>query len=467
MPRPAPYLQDEEDEDKVPFVGDPDEEDGTFDTGSVDDAGPPPIVPARPTTTVTPEMQAILRSPRANPNEAYEVQQANKARSALAEAKSHVPVPAQPKWWQRVGAGLAGAAAGYMNATGRTRPVDASPAVEGIMGGGKYQHDLAQYRANVAGAQAQSDAATATEGQWWKNRQLASQEELHEAQAEQAQEHGAYWRHRAEMEQNQWKVDPKTGSLFNTVTGEVHQRAASVADRIKDLQSAGYTPEEAKIVASGGHLAAEKPVAPPKQRNLVNVAPGHTVFDPETGKSVYTAPDKVKAGKGAGGQKPPSPAMMRGVEAKKNDRLNGVEVAAKRAIAKINSSPVIGPNGQQVVDPTQVAAERQRQTQAVYAELEQTKQQVQNEYEGEITASTGNYPGHFDYAQQKPAPPAAVPAPVAAAHAPPAEAPAGPAAPAPAAASAPAPSQVAEGTVVRNHKTGERRVLKGGQWVKL
>lgn len=79
--------------------------------------------------------------------------------SALERIMQQKPGQPQPKWWQRVLAGAAGAGIGYVNAGGRVRPIDARGVSEAILAPGhrrkmadwQQQMDTAKVGAEVEG----------------------------------------------------------------------------------------------------------------------------------------------------------------------------------------------------------------------------------------------------------------------------------------------------------------------------
>lgn len=105
------------------------------------------------------------------------------AENALATKKNEQPGENHPKWWQRVAAGAVGFGAGYVNADGKNHPhVDASGAVDTIMGGPQQREKVAAWQRGVAGAQANVDAAKSNEQAWFKNESLQNDEQYKAAQ---------------------------------------------------------------------------------------------------------------------------------------------------------------------------------------------------------------------------------------------------------------------------------------------
>lgn len=463
---PTSYLQDE-DEDQVPFyLRDPQED--TFDTGDPATMGGPSYVGSPQPSAPTPELQSILRQPPSRPDimGAPEIQNANAAMDRLAAAKRQVPVPQPPKWWQRVGAGIVGGMAGYANASGhRGVHIDPTAAEQGILGAGKYQQSLANYNAEVTGAQADVDAANAEQNAWWRNRQLqtveqraAADEEEKRARATKETEANATserarklasdekleaalikpWGEDVTLQKDSEPVPPGmevTRSL--TQPGMVYVHPPKYVKMTDDLapyaagREAGETVpysefKRAQTVAAKDTVQQNKPVKPPAD-NVDRILLNPDQYTPDQVRKAQQMFDRThREPRDPNAPKPVTPQMMRGIEQKKNDRLNALETAAQHRVAQ--------------------GEDRE----SVYAELAPQKQRIQDEYEGEISAATGNYPGHFDYGTQAQRPAAPTPAPA------PQRTGGRGASPQP---------QIAEGTVIVNRKTGERQVLRGGQWV--
>jgi hypothetical protein len=340
----------------------------------------PPQVPA--------ELRRILGGAARPSGDPYEVAEASRKGDAYVEAVKGKPERPQAKWWQKLAAAGLGAAAGYSNASERGRPIDVSGATEEILAPG-YGRKLEDWKGKVQAAGVERDTANANRDAWWKNRKNEADISQSEAQAEQARQHGAYWANKADDERNQWKVDSK-GNMYNTVTGERKNLPPTMAEKQAELQNMKdadgnplFSTEDVKVLLSGGKLGEPKPEKP---RNLVNVAPGHTVYDPETGKPVFSAPDRPdKDGR------PMTRGQSAMIERRKNDLLMKAEAKARQ---RVKGDPVKG------IEP--------EPSDAVYAELEEEKQRIQNAYEGEIAAATGGDPGHFEYpepAAPKPAQP--------------------------------------------------------------
>lgn len=111
-----------------------------------------------------------------------------RVRQKTAELESAVgakPKEGQPKWWQRVAAGAAGFGAGYVNADGKNHPqIDASGAVDTIMGGPQKRQRLSDWHDKVAAAQLGLGGAEKERDAWFKGRQANSAEAASEASTE-------------------------------------------------------------------------------------------------------------------------------------------------------------------------------------------------------------------------------------------------------------------------------------------
>lgn len=318
------------------------------------------------------------QTPDAGPGTGYQ-----DAMTRLEGAYGERPQLSQPKWWQRALGAAAGFGAGWSNAASRTRhPIDVAAMREDVLHPG-YNQSLEQWQSRVTPLQAQAEIEGQKQSAWWKNTQL-------QAQADYMKAHGEYFRHRAEMEQNQWKIDPKTGTLFNTITGERSSPPQTPKDRY-DLAKSLNTPEdEAQFYALNGSLQGYGSTLSPDKPDKPTIVPaGATVMNPD-GTPGYNNPREFAP------QKDTSANSFRTIESTKDTRLLQAEGAARKRIS---------------------AGEDEG---SVMADLLNTKQQIQNDYENEVIAQ-GGAARHLEYSTgkkggaQSPAPAAAPAAPAASA----------------------------------------------------
>lgn len=183
------------------------------------------------------------------------------ALKTLAQESADRPVMTAPKWYQKLGAAALGAASGYSNAAGRARPINISDATENILHPG-YKTKLEEWQSRVVPAQQQADILGQQVKAERESNLAQSQERLRAAQALQAMQHGAYWQSRSEQERNQWKIDPKTGNLYNTIDGRVVNKAPTAKDRYETAIALGATKDEAKQYALAGKITTTAPHAP-------------------------------------------------------------------------------------------------------------------------------------------------------------------------------------------------------------
>lgn len=220
-------------------------EPGHYDpeAGWVPDAPPSAIPPARPLPPTDARGMQLIAGPSgvtAAPTGGY-----SGALNRLEAEVRNQPTMSTPKWWERALASGLGAVAGYSNAASRTRnPIDISKATENIEHPG-YAQQLESWRSRIAPLQAEVGIEGQKVGAEQASRKLASEEQLKAAQAEAAMQHGAYWLSRSEQERNQWKMDPKTGILFNTITGKKVEPSQSPKDRYDIAIALHATPAEA------------------------------------------------------------------------------------------------------------------------------------------------------------------------------------------------------------------------------
>lgn len=166
------------------------------------------------------------------------------------------PVLTKPKWWQKVAAAGFGAGAGWSNAASRTRnPIDIAKGQEAILHPG-YSEQQAEFQSRMAPAEKQVEILGQQVGSELAQQKGQSEAQLKRAQAEAAMAHGAYWTSRSEQERNQWKVDSKTGELYNTITGQVSRKPPTAKDRYETAIALHATPVEAREYALSGKITA-------------------------------------------------------------------------------------------------------------------------------------------------------------------------------------------------------------------
>ncbi|MDE2098945.1 MAG: hypothetical protein KGL39_16955 [Patescibacteria group bacterium] len=146
---------------------------------------------------------------------------------------ANMPTRGNPSWLQRLAAAGFGAVAGYTNAAGRIRtPIDIAKGQENILYPG-YDNKMAAWQSRVAPLQQSAQIAGERQAAQWKGQQIQAESALKQAQAIAAMQHGQYWLNRSQQERNQWKIDPKTGALYNTVNGTRVDRPITPQDRFE------------------------------------------------------------------------------------------------------------------------------------------------------------------------------------------------------------------------------------------
>lgn len=434
------YLQDEDElNQRIPFLSnsqgnDDDEEDGPQPFGQ---SAPAPVAPpgTPPQTIVSPQMQQIIGRgmPSQPPGTPPVVENAEKARQALAAAQGDVPIPPKPKWWQRLGAGAVGAMAGISNASGhRGVNIDPTAAEQGIMGAPQFQRQVAQHQAAVTGAQANATAAQQAEQEWWKNRQLNNEEELKRAEAERATKQGQYYegRNAASEARGRETANERLEAVILKPWGNDWQMQSADApippgmEAMKSLTQPGmvlvhppsmvpmppelvkYAPgrragemvpygvkKAAEVTASKDVLQQNKPVREPAiNPEAVMLNPSdYTPQQVAQAKQMFAAKHREPAGDRV---KPANPAQLSAVAGQTKRAYAIAEQENLKRIAAINgpnAKQPIGPNGQPIVDPKEVARIRQEQIQASYEELNKAKQQIEDGYKERVGTLTGTY----------------------------------------------------------------------------
>lgn len=180
---------------------------------------------------------------------------------ALEAMHGQMPQRTQPKWYQRLGAAALGGAVGWSNAAGRARPIDDAQAVDNILYPG-YQSKLADWKSRVIPVQAQAEIEAERNKLTRQDRLDTATAQLHLAEANAANEHAAYWSHRAQTEANRYGTNAK-GQVYDKFTGEVKNQAPTTRERFDEAKALGVDDEQARYYALNGKMeATPKPVKP-------------------------------------------------------------------------------------------------------------------------------------------------------------------------------------------------------------
>jgi hypothetical protein len=336
--------------------------------------------------------------------------------SKYEELLSQYPTKGTPNWWQRVAAGALGGLAGWSNAASRTKhPIDIGATTQGILYPG-YEGQLQSWLSRVQPVQQEMTAEAARQNAELKGEQIAGQKEQREASAQwrTAQASPHYGRTQLDpayaRENFPWLTPDANGEYWvpNTVANTMSKPTPAEKPTMTVTD-----PDLAKVL--GVKPGTEVPTEVYKTAVSANSkqAPNRNVMEAyieaaggDTAKALqHYQQDQValravahpgKAGKGGGGQKPPTGATLAGIEARKGTRLNQLSAQANAAALK------------QAGDPEAV--------QAIWENFRNQRQSIQDEYEGEVAAATGVAQPHFAYDAPKPpsastAPPPAPPTP--------------------------------------------------------
>lgn len=352
------------------------------------DLAPAPIRDVPGLRTHMPVASPIIA---AQPNDPYV-----NALNRLEALQSQFPVRDKPKWYEKLAAAGLGAAAGYSNAAGRTRnPIDIAKTNEAIMYPG-YQDKLAQWQSRVIPAEKIAELEGQKAAAGWKGQQIQSEAQLKQAQVYQAMQHGQYWLSRSEQERNQWKIDPKSGELINTVNGSRVPPAQTEQDRYQIAMAMKATPDEARYYALnkslsgyGSTLANDAAAKQPTMPSLyLQAAHG----DPAKAIQLY---EQAQAARRAQKERDPYIDLMKAAQLDKlhNDELDRVantkitQESRIREQEKNEINQLLNVNragSQALVDPSgQLTPEGQKAVEGVRNKYVRPLQNVQNEFASE------------------------------------------------------------------------------------
>ena len=235
------------------YLSGPGEEDAPSDAlvpGMVgvraDDLAPPTAPPTAP----------------AAPQQPSEYQTALKA---LGKLYDQYPQRKAPNWMERVAAGVLGGAAGWSNAARRAAPIDIAKTTEGILHPG-YESKLQEWQSRVVPAQQAVELAGQQAAAGWKGQQIQNETQLKSAQTQMNLDRAKMYNSMAEN-RGRFRVDTKTGQVFDTTTGTFVQKPETIDDILKRLppdlprdQALNY----ALTVTSGGKYTAPRVAATPR-----------------------------------------------------------------------------------------------------------------------------------------------------------------------------------------------------------
>ena len=170
--KPVTSYLDDEDEDMPSYL---DDSMGMMAPPANSPMGAPPIAPQQTPTGL----------PSIDPSKAIA------ARKAVADQYAAQPMAQKPRWWQAALAGLAGGAAGYVNAGGRVK-VDPSGLEKNILFPG-LQRNTANWQKELEAKQAQADLEDANLKSVEGARKAQTEEQYKQAEEELARKRGAYY----------------------------------------------------------------------------------------------------------------------------------------------------------------------------------------------------------------------------------------------------------------------------------
>lgn len=408
---------------------------------------------------------APLEPPAVLPPSEY--QKAIAARQAL---QGSYPVKKAPNWMERVAAGALGGAAGWSNAARRAAPIDIGKVTEGVLYPG-YDSKLAAWQSKVIPADQSVQLAGEQAAAGWKGQQIQSETQLKSAQTQMNLDRARMYNSMA-ANRGRFRVDTKTGQVFDTTTGTFVQHPQTIDDILKTLppdvprdQALNY----ALSVSGGGKYTAPKPVAATH-----NVSEWQSYLDANGGDSAKALAAKQRDEIARARQSRDPMADVARQELMDRRAQNDLDVIGtsttamrnrildqhNRELSALSSGQRVLPNG---VTPESEAA---RLTKEAADQL----QQVQNQYVARGRARgiqvddfdvVPNPDGSISYRPRNPAPAATVRAPAAAA-------PQAPIQPSPRpAAQVSAPPPPGPAPIRRYNAQGHGVELRNGAWVPI
>ncbi len=252
-----------------------------------------------------PEIPGAMREgPKAVPGPMPVDERVRQKTAALEAAVGAKPKEGQPKWWQRLAAGAAGFGAGYVNADGKNHPqIDASGAVDTIMGGPQKRQRLSDWRDKVSGAELGLTGAEKERDAWFKGRQLTRQEDLADAQIDD---------YRAQAEQRKAAATAKPKHETKEIGGSLYEHDPDTGKWNKVITGDAAQPKTLDALATS--IIADPKMNPDqKKAKLEEIRNAHNILNPDkpvihwaegkdgTVTAVTATPSQVAAGGGSKG----------------------------------------------------------------------------------------------------------------------------------------------------------------------
>lgn len=294
------------------------------------------------------------------------------------------PQLTKPKWYQRLGGAAAGFGAGWSNAASRTKhPIDIPAMEHNILHPG-YDDEVAQWQAHAFPEEKIAGLEGSRQGAWWKNQEMQSRTIRDQAYADYMKGAG-----RNGMVEVTDAIEKATNGQLKTGDRVPYTLVSHAMDIAGGKYAANqlqpvYSKEIADIL--GVPVRTPQPVRmideAIRQITALNRPTAHHNASPEDvllNPGDHT-PEELRTAQAILDQRHPEKEPGRGtrgqfnsIQARKNSRLLAAENGAKARLA---------------------AGKEDAST--IYADLNRTKQQIQDSYESEISVAGGE-PEHYDY----------------------------------------------------------------------
>lgn len=311
---------------------------------------------------------------------------------ALERLEGQRPVASKPKWYQNLAAGALGGAVGWTNAAGRIpHPIDPSEAIENIKHPG-YQTKLQDWRDRVAqtGKLAEIEAKRNVIDR--QDRVDANATILHNAQTNLANEHAAYWKHRAQEEPNRYHENAK-GEIIDLKTGKIMNKPPTMQERYEEYKHLGLSDEDARYATVNGKLQDKTD----KNKTVWESYLDWAKNDPDKAIKRYQADQlansKARRSLTAGPTSLDADIKRLRKEALERDVLDKVDQKKNQTVNTVMQQRdqarrnIAGSSGMNATD-------KQRQTEEADNKAASALQDAQNLYERELR-ERGQSPGHI------------------------------------------------------------------------
>ena len=212
---------------------------------------PPLMGDAEAPDTPTSDAAQGPQSAQGPPNQS-KLDELNAEKLALLQG---LPTKGHSPWWAQLAANAVGGLAGWSNAASRTaHPINIAATKEGLLHP-IYNEQMIEAQSKLAPIDAQIEQVQGQNTNWWNTQGLKNEAAYKQAEQERATAQAKYYMDRSG---NQWKMDPRSGVLYNTDSGATVQPQKTAQDTYNEVLKVTGNKDAATEAAYHVKLAAPK-----------------------------------------------------------------------------------------------------------------------------------------------------------------------------------------------------------------